>query len=271
MHQPPNDSSASVSRRIVIFVGSIVILAVAAWGISRWKSHPTPPPAGQPVVTAPKPASPPSLAMTNATKPVLAKSAPPVPANYPDFKKRPLPMAYESTNSQWTLADGKDTNVIRQLAHNELEYQRMVEENSRIIKRELVYRKETVPQLLQHLLPTGQKLQNFTLPGVDGLEVQVEVTDTHVNGMAQSGSVNGRIKGQFNSMVSVGFYNGCESYNIISPDQNLYFVADAREPGEVIVKQIDPDKYSPPAGDTPDYILTGQSVSNSVPNQSISK
>lgn len=211
------------------------------------------------------------MVVTNATKPALANSARPVPANYPDFKKRPLPVAYESTNSQWTLADGKDTNVIRQLAHNPLEYARMVEENSRIIKRELVYRKETVPQLLQQLLPAGQRLQSFTLPGVDGSEFEVEVTETHVNGMAQSGSVNGRIKGRYGSMVSVGFYNGSESFNIISPEDGVYLTADAREPGEVIVKQIDPDKYSPPAGDTPDYILTSQPASNPAPNQSISK
>lgn len=169
------------------------------------------------------------------------------------------------------MADGMDTNVIRQLAHNPLEYDRMVEENSRILKRQLVYRKETVPQLLQQVIPTGQQLQSFTLPGIDGLEVEVEVTETHVNGMAQSGSVTGRVKGRYGSMVSVGFFNGSESFNVISPEDGLYLTADAREPGEVIVKAIDPDKYTPPAGDTPDYILTGQSASNPAPTKSISK
>lgn len=262
-----------MTRKMIIVIGVAIILAGASWGVLHLVLEPTPQaaPQVQPVENAAKPASPAPLVVTNATKPVVAVSARAVPPNYPDFKKRPLPVAYESTNSQWTLADGKDTNVIRQLAHNELEYQRMMEENSRIIKRQLVYRKETVPQLLQQLLPTGRQLQSFTLPGVDGLDVQVEVTETHVNGLAQSGSVNGRVKGRYGSMVSVGFYNGSESFNIISPEDGLYVTADAREPGEVIVKQIDPDKYSPPAGATPDYILTDNSVPNSKPVNPISK
>lgn len=273
MNQPPKGTSASITRKIVIVIGAAIVLAGASWGVLHLVLEPTPQsaPQAQPVVNAAKPASPAPLVVTNATKPVVVASARAVPPNYPDFKKRPLPVVYESTNSQWTLADGKDTNVIRQLAHNELEYQRMVEENSRIIKRQLVYRKETVPQLLQQLLPTGRQLQSFTLPGVDGLDVQVEVTETHVNGLAQSGSVNGRVKGRYGSMVSVGFYNGSESFNIISPEDGVFLTADAREPGEVIVKQIDPDKYTPPVGDTPDYILTGQPATNPAPNKSISK
>lgn len=269
MHQPPKDSSA-FAKGIVIVIGATIILAGTFWGVVHFVSKPTPQSAAQaqPVVSAAKPASPTPVVVTNATQPVVAAADRAVPANYPDFKKRPLPVAFEGTNSQWTLADGKDTNVIRQLAHNELEYQRMVEENARIIKRQLVYRKETVPQLLERLIPPGQKLQSFTLPGVDGSEFEIEVTDTHVNGVAQSGSVNGRVKGRYGSMVSVGFYNGCESFNIISPEDGVYLTADAREPGEVIVKLIDPDQYSPPAGNTPDYIVTGQPVPNSRPAKS---
>ena len=188
-----------------------------------------------------------------------------------NFQLRPFAVTRETSGHQWTAENGCDTNVIRRLVHNELEYQRMVDENRRIKRRQLVYRKETVPELLQRASGVGQQLQSFTLPGLDGREIEVEVTHAKVNGVAQSGSVNGRVKGRFGSMVSVGFFNGCESFNIISPEDGLYLTADAREPGEVIVKEIDPDTYSPPAGDTPDYILTGQSVFNSAPGKSTSR
>ena len=64
----------------------------------------------------------------------------PIPSG---FQERPFPGGFESTNSQWTTADGKDTNCIRLLAHNPLEYARMVEENPRIFRRQLVYLKKT--------------------------------------------------------------------------------------------------------------------------------
>jgi hypothetical protein len=134
--------------------------------------------------------------------------------------------------------------------------QRLLEENKRIERRQLVYRKEMVPMLLQKAQGTGQPLQSFTLPGLDGKEFDVEVTQTNFAAGLQGGSVNGRLKGRANSMVSVGFSNGNESFNIISPDDGIYITADAREPGEVMVKEIDPDKYSPPEGNTPDFIIT---------------
>ncbi len=242
----------------VIFCG---LLGVVLFTSSRRATLPAPP--SESALPAPNPPAAPIV--HDPQKP----SFPPVVTVAPaDFQLRPFPVANESKSHQWTSADGKDTNVIRQLAHNPLEYARMVEENSRIKRRQLVYRKETVPQLLQQLQPAGARLQSFTLPGLDGAEFEVEVTDTKVNGAAQSGSVNGRVKGRSGSMVSVGFYNGSESFNLLSPEDGVYLTADAREPGEVIVKEIDPDKYSPPAGNTPDFILTGQSAPNSKPAKS---
>lgn len=245
----------------VIFCG---LLGVIFFPSSRRATPPAPPSES----ALPAPNSPAAPAAQDPQKPSLPPAATAAPA---DFKLRPFPVVNEGKSHQWTSADGKDTNVILQLAHNPLEYARMVEENSRIKRRQLVYRKETVPQLLQQLQPAGARLQSFTLPGLDGAEFEVEVTDTKVNGAAQSGSVNGRVKGRSGSMVSVGFYNGSESFNILSPEDGIYLTADAREPGEVIVKEIDPDKYSPPAGNTPDYILTDELVPNSRPVKSNSK
>ena len=112
--------------------------------------------------------------------------------------------------------------------------------------------------LLDQARNSGDPLRSFTLPGLDGMEVEVEVTGTQLNQAGNGGSVTGQVKGRFNSMVSVGFANGCESFNVLSPDDGLFLTADAREPGEVLVKEIDPDKYNPPAGTTPDFILTNE-------------
>lgn len=153
-----------------------------------------------------------------------------------------------------------DPRIIEKIAHNPLEYQRMIGENDSIRRRQLVYRKETVPVLVQRTLPAGQPLKSITLPGLDGQEYEVEVTGTDIKNM-QAGSVTGRLKGRFNSMVTVGFANGYESFNIISPDDGLYLVADAREPGEVIVKEIDPAKYGVhPQEGVADFIETDEPV-----------
>jgi len=170
---------------------------------------------------------------------------------------RPLPIALRSAAHEWTSGDGNSPEIIQKLAHNPDEFIRMVEENERIKRRQLVYRKETVPMLLERgRSAAGQTLKSFTLPGLDGKEVEVEVTEIHEEPSLHGGSVTGRVKGRFNSMVSVGFVNGSESFNVFSPDDNLYLTADAREPGEVIVKEIDPEKYAPVSGNEPDFILT---------------
>jgi hypothetical protein len=171
---------------------------------------------------------------------------------------RPLPVSLTRGTHEWTAGDGMDPKVIEKIAHNPDEFIRMVEENERVKRRQLVYRNETVPMLLDRARNRGEPLRNFTLPGLDGMEVEVELTGIQLNQSGNGGSVTGRVKGRFNSMVSVGFCNGCESFNVLSPDDSLFLTADAREPGEVMVKEIDPLKYNPPAGTAPDFILTNQ-------------
>lgn len=217
--------------------------------------------------------TPPEIHSSNATHSSPAREAEPgvsvVPkvAGDPGFQMRPFAVTYESGTEQWTAEDGKDTNVIRKLAHNKAEYERMVAENDRIKRRQLVYRKETVPMLLQQALSGHEQLRSFILPGLDGLEVEIEVTETQVNGLAQSGSVTGRVKNRFNSLATVGFANGYESFNILSPDDGLYLTADAREPGQVIVKEIDPNVYgATPETDTPDFIVNTNSTTAAANN-----
>ncbi|BCU77871.1 hypothetical protein llg_25860 [Luteolibacter sp. LG18] len=158
---------------------------------------------------------------------------------------RPLAVARSSRSHQWTAANAMDPEVIKDIAHNPDEFIRMIEENDRIKRRQLVYRNETVPMLLQRVGGDAASLRSLMLPALDGREVEIEVTGTQLLEGLRSGTVTGRVKGRFNSMATVGFYNGCESFNIISPDDGLYLIADAREPGEVFLKEIDPDRYAP--------------------------
>ena len=44
-------------------------------------------------------------------------------------------------------------------------------------------------------------------------------------------------------MVTLAFKGGREAFTVLSPEDDLYLQADPREPGELIVKRIDPDTY----------------------------
>jgi hypothetical protein len=46
------------------------------------------------------------------------------------FRLRPLPVARQSTAHQWTAEDARLPDAIRQIAHNEQEAERMLEENA---------------------------------------------------------------------------------------------------------------------------------------------
>src|SRR5262249_30251762 len=97
------------------------------------------------------------------------------------FQKRPFAVARETAACQWTAEDGRDTNVIRRLAHNDLEYARMVDENARIFRRQLVYHKQTAAAQIERAKLFGETVRRLTLPGLDGQEVEFEITGTDLN------------------------------------------------------------------------------------------
>ena len=199
------------------------------------------------------------LAATQAVKPAAPIAG--VSPDYPDFQERPFPVAYESANVQWTLADGKDTNVIRQLAHNPLEYARMVDENPRIFRRQLVYLQQTAAAVFEDAKLTGAPVRQLTLPGVDGQELQFEIVRSDGSGSSRQGMFSGHLAGNLDSQVSLAFMDGREAYTVLAPKENIYVVGEPREPGQVIVKAIDPQTYGvgpPEAGD--DFIKTGPPV-----------
>jgi hypothetical protein len=189
---------------------------------------------------------------TSQTTPVA------IPANartFDTFRKHPFVATKSSASDEWTSEDGRSPDVIRQLAHNELEVDRLMHENSQIKRRQLVYLNHPITRTIQEARALNQSVESFTLPGLDGQEYDVEVTLNNVHPEQMFGSLSGHLKDSPASFVSVGFANGYEAYDIISPNDGIYIVADAREPGEVMVKQIDPDKYQVLQTKTPDYIL----------------
>lgn len=190
------------------------------------------------------PASRPAGIVTNTSvnQGVVAPAA--STTNLPAFRLRPLVVTRHTGTHEWTSADCKNPEVIRQLAHNSLEYQRMVEENARIKRRQLVYRNETTAALVERNKLTGQPMQRLTLPGLDGQQVEVEITRAELQPSGQQGMFAGHVVGRDDSLVTLAFKGGREAFTILSPSDALFLQAEPREPGEVIVKSIDPDVYA---------------------------
>jgi len=161
--------------RLLLALSAVVLAVVVFMMLHRPMSQPNHPLVAQSHSIATMTNAPSLVARTNALK--LSTAAAALLPNNPDFQERPFPVAYESSKIQWTLEDGNDTNVIRQL-HNPSEYGRMVMENSEIFRRQLVYLKETAGSIFEKAKRRGAAVTQLTLPGLDGQEFTVEVTRT---------------------------------------------------------------------------------------------
>jgi len=228
------------------FVGAISLMML----IQRPQANPASVPESQVQSAATN-----SAAQTSVTNVVKARTAG-VLENYSDFKMRPLPVAIEGTNNQWTVADGKDTNVIRQLPHNPLEYARMVDENSRIFRRQLVYLKETAASVFEQAKLTGASVTRLTVPVLDGRELTFEIARRDGGGSSRQGMFSGHLVGNTDSLVTMAFEDVREAFTVLSPEDNVFVVAEPRENGQVIIKAIDPNTYGvgPAPGDANDVV-----------------
>ncbi|MEK7951416.1 hypothetical protein [Luteolibacter soli] len=156
---------------------------------------------------------------------------------------RPLPVSRTTAAHQWTDADATQPPVIEKIAHNSDEFVRLVEENDRIKRRQLVYRSQPAWQLVEQSRATGEPIRTLTLPSLDGQEVQVEVTSTDLDPSGLSGSFSGHVAGHQKSLATLAFIRGREAFTVVSPDDGLYLQGHPREPGELLVASFDPDKY----------------------------
>ena len=198
-----------------------------------------------------------------ATPPSASSSPPPAaPAveNFPDFSPRPFAIVGESANHEWTAEDGKLPAIIRQLAHNPHEERKMVAENPAVYRRQLVYRKQAAADLLQEAQRSGAPLKTIPIPGFDGAEWMVEVYQIDTIDGGAEGTIFGRLPGQPNSLVTLSFIGPSECFSLLSPDQNLFVQGDPREPGEIIVKRINPDLMGGEEGGHPDPYDVGSII-----------
>jgi hypothetical protein len=166
---------------------------------------------------------------------------------------RPLPVSLAKDLHEWTAGDAKEPEVIARIAHNPDEALRMIEENDRIHRRQLVYRKETAATVVRRARVIGEPVRHLTLPALDGRELTFEVAHAEIDPTGHSGSLAGRVAGQSDSMVILSFRGGREAFSVIAPSENLHLQADPREPGEVIVKHIDPATYIKGGCGNPDH------------------
>jgi hypothetical protein len=228
---------------VIKWLAVTALIAGSGGGIFYWRSAGAKSQARQ---TAPSGSAP------GATTVGTAVATPPPPAptpaggfpQYENFQRRPFAVTSRAGAFEWTAEDGKDLQVIRQIAHNDGEYQRLVEENNRIKRRQLVYRTETTAALIERNKLTGEPLLRLTVPGLDGQLVDVEITKAELNPSGLQGALAGRVAGQPESLVTLAFKGGREAFTVINPAAGLFLHAEPREPGELIVKSIDPDVYA---------------------------
>ena len=217
----------------------------------------------------PEAARPPAAALVSATAPDASRqplAAPPAPAsppaaeNFPDFSLRPFSVAKTAGNHEWTAEDGKQPEVIHRLAHNRLEERKMLEENPAVYRRELVYRKQVAADLVKEAERSGAPLKTLVLPGFDGEELGVEINKIDSIEGGAEGTIYGRLSGRPDSLVTLTFIGRSECFSLLSPDQNLFLQGDPREPGEIILKKINPALMGGEEGSHPDLYDVGASV-----------
>ena len=119
----------------------------------------------------------------------------------------------------------------------------MLKENEKIYRRQLVVLKEPVAAVVERNRLTGERIQQITLPGLDGQEIIFEVKRADLEPSGLRGTFYGNVAGRLDSMVTLAFKNNVQAFTILSPSDNLYLDVEPHDPGDVIVKSIDLEKY----------------------------
>jgi hypothetical protein len=156
---------------------------------------------------------------------------------------RPLPVSRSSASHEWAEGDATTPAVIEKIAHNPDEFVRLVEENDRIQRRQLVYRSEPAWELVERARATGKPVSTLTLPSLDGHEVKMEVTSEDLDPSGLSGTFSGHVAGNRKSLVTLAFIRGREAFTVVSPDEGVFLQGHPRESGEVLVASFDPEEY----------------------------
>ncbi len=87
---------------------------------------------------------------------------------------------------------------------------------------------------------TGETLRQLTLPGLEAAKSRSKSAPVMSIPRAW---IRGCVAGHPDSMVTLAFYQGRQAFTVIGPSETPFLDAEAHEPGDVLVKQIDPAKY----------------------------
>jgi len=195
--------------------------------------------------------SPATAAGDAAVRAKNASGAPAAAGQEKPVELRPLAVVQTSTRHEWTSDDLRVPAVIEKIIHSPEEFIRMVEENDRIERRQLVYRKEPAWQTVEHSKAKGEAIRNLMLPGLDGREIEMEVTEADLAFSGLSGTFTGKVAGREKSLVTLAFERGREAFTVVSPDDDIFLQGHPREPGEIILTSFDPDTYLKVPGGEP--------------------
>ena len=222
---------------LVLSAAAILLLLWAPWRTAPISPSPVGV-AGNSDSPAPEPASL-TASSTPSASPGVARAAPAGRV----VALRPFKVAKESAAHAWTAEDARSPEAIRELAHNELEERRLLEENARITGRQLVYRKEPVFVAVERARAKGEAVTGFVLPGFDGRELEVRVDKADIAPSGLSGTFTGRLPGLEQSLVTLAFKQGTEAFTIVSPEDGVFLQGHPREPGEIMLSSFLPDAY----------------------------
>lgn len=162
---------------------------------------------------------------------------------YEDFLLDPFDITIDNERHGWTEADGRRPEVMDALAHNDFERERMAEENLWVKRRELVYRKQTLQEMLGKAKAQGEELKSFIFPGFAGKEYEVVVTDAgseiNEDGIP-IGWINGHLRDDPQSSASLSYYANREVGSIISQELEIDIGYEPREDDQIIIREADP-------------------------------
>lgn len=228
---------------LVLSAAAVLLLL---WG--PWRTARVAPPSSGDAARSPSSASPPISAVSDSSAPPAAG---PAALTNREVILRPLAVAKESAAHAWTAEDARSPEVVRKLAHNEMEERRLLEENPRITGRQLVYRKEPVFVAVERARAKGESVTSFIVPGFDGRELEVQVDKADLAPSGLSGTFAGRLPGLDQSLVTLAFQQGREAFTVVSPEDGVFLQGHPREPGEIMITSFLPDAYLAVPGGEP--------------------
>ncbi|MGC3956745.1 MAG: hypothetical protein QM813_01905 [Verrucomicrobiota bacterium] len=213
--------------RIWLLGLGLAVIGTLCWWANRPRSEGNPLPTENSAVASPAFAA--ALPIHSSTTALVSTNG---------VRLHPLAVSQQTSSHEWTAADGMTRETIQQIAHNEMEERRLLEENARIKRRQLVYRKDTAAAVLQRARLSGEPVRQLTIPGFDGQELQVTVERADLEPSWQSGTFTGRLADKPNSLVTLAFKFGREAFTVLSPEDSIYLQGQPRESGEIILPAL---------------------------------